>query len=414
MANKESLKFQEALAKKIKEWEVTEDFAEGSYNRQKLNRSLNLLLGSDPDVIIDMLGGDFVPKNPRDAMNLIRGLDLSTLKSMEILPLKGLGDKLVGHHGIAASTLHALRGMKPTERLKVYNGLSEMGQRFGMDPKQIFLIADKIHQSVAHEGDFKGIKTGVTLPYIAGETGDEFLSRFEAQMRQQLGALQQAVSHGETQKYYQAINTIEDNLQIPRGTLINPDTPLAVKDAATKLLKPTADQVREVVNAGDDIPGGVQRIMESPSVKPKAFDNFLETVSNNGVIKLFKNPAVRRAAALLPIAGTLIGAGTVEANAASRDEEIAANPNDPTLHVNKALDQISGWGDRTSLAGMTATATGVGAPVGVPATAVGELTSLGAGLASMAIDATRGTINLIRNPEKIKELKPANMEFTTM
>ena len=414
MANKESLKFQEALAKKIKEWEVTEDFAEGSYNRQKLNRSLNLLLGSDPDVIIDMLGGDFVPKNPRDAMNLIRGLDLSTLKSMEILPLKGLGDKLVGHHGIAASTLHALRGMKPSERLKVYNGLSEMGQRFGMDPKQIFLIADKIHQSVAHEGDFKGIKTGVTLPYIAGETGDEFLSRFEAPMRQQLGALEQAVSHGETQKYYQAINTIEDNLQIPRGTLINPDTPLAVKDAATKLLKPTADQVREVVNAGDDIPGGVQRIMESPSVKPKAFDNFLETVSNNGVIKLFKNPAVRRAAALLPIAGTLIGAGTVEANAASRDEEIAANPNDPTLHVNKALDQISGWGDRTSLAGMAATATGVGAPVGVPATAVGELTSLGAGLASMAIDATRGTINLIRNPEKIKELKPANMEFTTM
>lgn len=414
MANKESLKFQEALAKKIKEWEVTEDFAEGSYNRQKLNRSLNLLLGSDPDVIIDMLGGDFVPKNPRDAMNLIRGLDLSTLKSMEILPLKGLGDKLVGHHGIAASTLHALRGMKPSERLKVYNGLSEMGQRFGMDPKQIFLIADKIHQSVAHEGDFKGIKTGVTLPYIAGETGDEFLSRFEAPMRQQLGALEQAVSHGETQKYYQAINTIEDNLQIPRGTLINPDTPLAVKDAATKLLKPTADQVREVVNAGDDIPGGVQRIMESPSVKPKAFDNFLETVSNNGVIKLFKNPAIRRGAALVPIAGTLIGAGTVEANAASRDEEIAANPNDPTLHVNKALDQISGWGDRTSLAGMAATATGVGAPVGVPATAVGELTSLGAGLASMAIDATRGTINLIRNPEKIKELKPANMEFTTM
>ena len=63
---------------------------------------------------------------------------------------------------------------------------------------------------------------------------------------------------------------------------------------------------------------------------------------------------------------------------------------------------------------MAATATGVGAPVGVPTTAVGELTSAAAGLTSMVIDATRGTINLIRNPEKIKELKPANMEFTTM
>ena len=132
------------------------------------------------------------------------------------------------------------------------------------------------------------------------------------------------------------------------------------------------------------------------------------------VAKFVKNPAVRRTAALFPFAGTLIGAGTVEANAASRDEEIAANPNDPTLHVNKALDQISGWGDRTSLAGMAATATGAGAPVGVPTAAVGELTSLGAGLASMAIDVTRGTINLFRNPEKIKEIKPANMEFTTM
>ena len=103
MANKEALKFQEALANKIKSWEQTQDFADGSSNRQKLNRSLNLLLGSDPEVVVDMLGGDFVPDDPREAMNLIRGLDLKTLKSMEILALKGLGDKLVGHHEIAAN-----------------------------------------------------------------------------------------------------------------------------------------------------------------------------------------------------------------------------------------------------------------------------------------------------------------------
>ena len=90
-----------------------------------------------------MLGGDFVPDNPRDAMNLIRGLDLKTLKSMEILELTGKGNKLVGHHGIAASTLQNLRYMSPKERLKVYQGLADMGQRYGMDPKQIFLIADK-------------------------------------------------------------------------------------------------------------------------------------------------------------------------------------------------------------------------------------------------------------------------------
>ena len=143
MANKEAIQFQEALAKKIKDWEATEDFASSSTGRQKLNRSLNLLLGSDPETVIDMLGGDFVPDNPRDAMNLIRGLDLKTLKSMEILDLTGKGNKLVGHHAIAASTLQNLRYMSPKERLKVYQGLADMGQRYGMDPKQIFLIADR-------------------------------------------------------------------------------------------------------------------------------------------------------------------------------------------------------------------------------------------------------------------------------
>ena len=285
MANKEAIQFQEALAQKIKDWEGTEDFVSGKYNRQKLNRSLNLLLGSDPEIVIDMLGGDFVPNDPRDAMNLVRGLDLSTLKSMEILSLDAKGGKLVGHHGIAASTLQNLRYMSPKERLKVYKGLSDMGQRYGMDPKQIFLIADKIHESIAHEGDFTGRKTGVNLPYIVDETGDEFLKRFEAPMKQQLAALERAVAAGETQAYYTAINTIEDQLQIPRGTLIDPNTPLPVRDAATKLLRPTADQIREVVNAGDNITERTTDILRNTPLKPKALGNFFDLAQTNGIIK---------------------------------------------------------------------------------------------------------------------------------
>lgn len=286
MANKEAIKFQEALAKKIKEWEKTEDFAAGSSNRQKLNRSLNLLLGSDPETIIDMMGGDFVPNNPRDAMNLVRGLDLKTLKSMEILDLKGLGNKLVGHHGIAASTLQALRGMPPKERLKVYKGLGDMGQRFGMDPKQIFLIADKIHKSIAHEGDFTGVKSGVTLPYIVGESGDDFLKRFEAPMKRQLGALENALAAGETQNYYTAINTLEDNLQIPRGTLVDPNTPIPVKDAATKLFKNVSPEIRDVVNRGGDIAQGTQEIIDKTNFKPRQLNNFFNMAETSGIIKL--------------------------------------------------------------------------------------------------------------------------------
>jgi|TARA_B100000085_G_scaffold156066_1_gene141733 hypothetical protein len=285
MANKEALKFQEALANKIKTWEQTEDFAAGSSNRQKLNRSLNLLLGSDPEIVIDMLGGDFVPDDPREAMNLIRGLDLKTLKSMEILDLKGLGNKLVGHHGIAASTLQALRNMPPAERLKVYKGLADMGQRFGMDPKQIFLIADKIHKSIAHEGDFSGVKTKVTLPYIVGETGDEFLKRFEAPMKRQLAALENAVAAGETQDYYKAINVLEDNLQFPRGTLADPNTPIAVKDAATKLFKNVSPQIRDVVTGGGDIKKGTQEILKQTKFKEKPLNKLFEAAQTSGIIK---------------------------------------------------------------------------------------------------------------------------------
>ena len=56
-------------------------------------------------------------------------------------------------------------------------------------------------------------------------------------MKQQLIALENALAAGETQDYYTAINTLEDNLQIPRGTLADPNTPIPVKDAATKLFK---------------------------------------------------------------------------------------------------------------------------------------------------------------------------------
>ena len=335
MANKEAIQFQEALAQKIKDWEATEDFASSSTGRQKLNRSLNLLLGSDPETIIDMLGGDFVPDNPRDAMNLIRGLDLKTLKSMEILELTGKGNKLVGHHGIAASTLQNLRYMSPKERLKVYQGLADMGQRYGMDPKQIFLIADSIHESIAHEGDFTGRKTGVNLPYIAGETGDEFLKRFEAPMKQQLAALEQAVAAGETQSYYQAINAVEDQLQIPRGTLVDPNTPLPVRDAATKLLRPTAGQIREVVNAGENITERTTDILKQTPLKPKALSNFFDLSQAAGIIK-----AVPKAG-LAGGALTLAGLG-LDAKAATDINKKGETPMETTANMFEGISGAAG------------------------------------------------------------------------
>ena len=284
MSDKGSIKFQEALANKIKVWEKTEDFAAGSSNRQKLNRSLNLLIGSDPEVIIDMLGSDFVPDNPREAMNLIRGLDLKTLKSMEIFSLKGLGDKLVGHHEVAANTLGSpLRYMKPIERLDVYKGLADMGQRYGMDTKQILLIADSVHKNIAHGGDFSGKKTGVLLPYIVGESGVDFLKRFESSIGSQLKMAREAVNAPITQNYYQAINAAEDQIGLPRNTLINPDTPLTVKSAATNLLTPTAEQVRTIAKSGENITENVTDVLQQTEFNKKSVNNLIEAVNQTNI-----------------------------------------------------------------------------------------------------------------------------------
>lgn len=118
-----------------------------------------------------------------------------------------------------------------------------------------------------------------------------------------------------------------------------------------------------------------------------------------------KNPLVKAGVmglAAVPFIGTAAGAATVEIQAAARDEEIAANPLDPTLQVNKALDLASGWGDRTSLAGMAAIATGFGAPAGIPMVAAGEGISLAAGGASMALDFGRFMGNALNEPQQVR------------
>lgn len=114
------------------------------------------------------------------------------------------------------------------------------------------------------------------------------------------------------------------------------------------------------------------------------------------------NPAMFRMSGLLPLAGTALGAGLVDKVSADRDKEIKENPNDPSLKVNKALDQISGNADRLTLAGMATAATGLGAIPGAAMIAAGEVASLTTGLLSLGIDATRGFLKL-RNSEQTDE-----------
>ena len=331
--DKERLDFHTALVNKIKEWEGTEDFSAGSTNRQKLNRSLNLLLGTNPDVLVDFFDINTVPDDPREAMNLIRGADLKTLKDMEIFQIKGLGKKLVLHHEIAANTLGVhLANMSPSERLDVYKGMIDLGQKHGMDPRQLILIPDSIHKSIAHEGDFTGKKTGALLPPIIGESGSDFLKRFKSSIDVQLNAARKAVNMPVTQDWYQVINKVEESLNIPKGTLVGYETPLELKASASKFLQPSAEGMRQVVEAGGDLTKGAGEVIKETVFSRKKFEELDFIAQSKGFARL--NPELFNLRAVDPFSGAV--AGAVEAA-----KTVRANPLGAAAGVLGGLDTES-------------------------------------------------------------------------
>ena len=296
--DKERLDFHTALVNKIKEWEGTADFSAGSTNQQKLNRSLNLLLGTNPDVLVDFFDINTVPDDPREAMNLIRGADLKTLKDLEIFALKGLGQKLVGHHQIAANTLGVhLNNMSPSDRLDAYKGMLDLGQKHGMDPRQIMTIPDAIHRTIAHGGDFKGIKTGAMLPVVIGERGVDFLKRFESSINVQLGMGQAALADPSTQNWKAAFRGAAESIGFPNSdVLFDFETPLEVKGQATKLFAPVAQQVSDIVNKPgqiiQDIPGQVVEAIGQAGLDPKKIRQVQQSIIDftGGAVKTIPKP----------------------------------------------------------------------------------------------------------------------------
>jgi len=296
--DKERLDFHTALVNKIKEWEGTADFSAGSTNRQKLNRSLNLLLGTNPDVLVDFFDINTVPDDPREAMNLIRGADLKTLKDLEIFALKGLGQKLVGHHQIAANTLGVhLNNMSPSDRLDVYKGMLDLGQKHGMDPRQIMTIPDAIHRTIAHGGDFKGIKTGAMLPVVIGERGVDFLKRFESSINVQLGMGQAALADPSTQNWKAAFRGAAESIGFPNSdVLFDFETPLEVKGQATRLFAPVAQQVSDIVNKPgqiiQDIPGQVVEAIGQAGLDPTKIRQVQQSIIDftGGAVRTIPKP----------------------------------------------------------------------------------------------------------------------------
>ena len=128
------------------------------------------------------------------------------------------------------------------------------------------------------------------------------------------------------------INAV-DQLQIP-VTLVDPNTPLPVRDAATKLLRPTAGQIREVVNAGENITERTTDILKQTPLKPKALSNFFDLSQAAGIIK-----AVPKAG-LAGGALTLAGLG-LDAKAATDINKKGETPMETTANM---FEGVSGTG----------------------------------------------------------------------
>lgn len=369
--DKERLDFHTALVNKIKEWEGTEDFSAGSTNRQKLNRSLNLLLGTNPDVLVDFFDIDTVPDNPREAMNLIRGADLKTLKDVEIFRLKGLGDKLVGHHEVAANTLGVhLNNMSPSDRLDVYKGMLDLGQKHGMDPRQIMTIPDAIHRTIAHGGDFKGIKTGAMLPLIIGESGTQFLKRFEQSINLQLGMGRKAIADPSTQSWKAAMAGAAQGLGLPdENMLFDMETPLPVKGAASDVLAPIAADVKSIVQAPGATPelitSQTKELVERTPLKEAKIQRLFAEIKGGNVRMSGFDPNIINMMATDPV--SMAAGGVVEAA-----KTVRANLLGAAVGVLGGLDTESVKLAREGQYGQAALQTAGGALVGAGVEAVGK------------------------------------------
>ena len=369
--DKERLDFHTALVNKIKEWEGTADFSAGSTNRQKLNRSLNLLLGTNPDVLVDFFDIDTVPDNPREAMNLIRGADLKTLKDVEIFRLKGLGDKLVGHHEVAANTLGVhLNNMSPSDRLDVYKGMLDLGQKHGMDPRQIMTIPDAIHRTIAHGGDFKGIKTGAMLPLLIGESGTQFLKRFEQSINLQLGMGRKAIADPSTQSWKAAMAGAAQGLGLPdENMLFDMETPLPVKGAASDVLAPIAADVKSIVQAPGATPelitSQTKELVERTPLKEAKIQRLFAEIKGGNVRMAGFDPNIINMMATDPV--SMAAGGVVEAA-----KTVRANPLGAAVGVLGGLDTESVKLAREGQYGQAALQTAGGALVGAGVEAVGK------------------------------------------
>jgi hypothetical protein len=255
---KEELDLQKRLQAKIQSYADTEHFSNSKTGKVKLRRTLDLLMGTNPEVMTG-LGITGIPNDPLSAMNSVRNKDLSIVKDTEIFDLTGKG-KLTGHHGTPASLLRALEAMDTDNREYVFKYLKDIDVKHGMDPEGILALEGKrVHGKIAHGGDWTGKRTGAYLKPIPGEKGPDFIKRFEKAYNIQMDMNEKAVLDPLTKDWQGAMRGAADGLDVPELDLNSTTTPASQRQSATKILKPSANQVREIVHSNPGNPEEIRK-----------------------------------------------------------------------------------------------------------------------------------------------------------
>jgi hypothetical protein len=247
--DKESLELQQKLLDKMEEWRNSPEFGASKYDMQKYKRAKGMLQATHPTVLTEVLGITSVPDIPKESMNRIRTMDLSSLKKLEIF--RGLDDKVVGHHMSAFGAISgALDNQSPERRLELLNRAIDSGYKTGMDTTGIGPIRTSIHKPIAHQGDFSGKKPGYQVQqYSNTDDIEDVWKGLEASLKQQQGSFMDARNHQTTQDLVSASKGAFG------GDLItNLDLPLELKEQASKAADPISKEVGKIITefSGND------------------------------------------------------------------------------------------------------------------------------------------------------------------
>ena len=271
--DKESLELQQKLLDKLDEWYNSPEFGKSKYDMQKYNRARGMLQATHPKVLTEVLGITSVPDVPRDAMVLIRGMDLSTLKNLEIF--QGLDDKVVGHHMSAFGAIrNALNKQSPERRLELLNRAIDSGYITGMDPAGIGPIRTSIHIPVAHEGDQSGKKPGykITREWTNDDNIEDIWTDLERSLRQQKDSFFEANQYGSTQDLGAASRGMFDGEDFFDPANYGRDDAMGVRKKATQSVKkPTVKELQQILklHAGnpEEIEAQAKQLMQGLSEK---------------------------------------------------------------------------------------------------------------------------------------------------